>query len=137
MSKCENFVELPEFLWSFVLNSMFFKLAETVNRHRAVDTQIWSIIPNEEREWIDIDALECSNVLRLKNLIGLDFNTKAPIIGDGQFWIAKIRDSIRQDLSLETRNIYVTNSQMTLFLFYIEGNGILIYGSSKSVIFKP
>jgi hypothetical protein len=122
---------LPELLWEYFIVSLSHVLANKFNTELPSDVQVFTAIPDKEREWISLDTLSNSVFAKKKNLIGLDFDIKNPIISDGKFWINTIRNSIENDLSIESRNIYVFDSKMKLFVFYIEGGGILIAGDQK------
>lgn len=132
-----DFTELPSKLWNFVLESISFRL----NRELKIDftpndSQIWTIIPNEEREWIEIDQLKGSIFSKKQDFLGLDFNKNEPIFGSGKFWINVLNDAKEKDLTLDTRNIYIMDVKMDFFLFYIENNGLLVHGKDKSIFLR-
>lgn len=132
-----DFTELPSELWNFVLESISLRLTQKVKSGSTPsDNQIWTIIPNEEREWIEIDQLKGSIFSKKQNFLGLDFNKNEPIFGSGKFWIDRLNDAKDKDLTLDTRNIYIMDIKMDFFLFYIENNGLLVYGKDKSIMFR-
>ncbi|NVK65939.1 MAG: hypothetical protein HWE22_15210 [Flavobacteriales bacterium] len=133
-----DFTELPSKLWNFVLESISLRLTHKVKSDSTPsDSQIWTIIPNEEREWIEIDQLKGSVFSKKKqDFVGLDFNKNEPILGSGKFWIDILNDAKEKDLTLNTRNIYIMDIKMDFFLFYIENSGLLVYGKDKSIMLR-
>ncbi len=78
-----DFTELPSKLWNFVLESISLRLTHKVKSDSTPsDSQIWTIIPNEEREWIEIDQLKGSIFSKKQDFVGLDFNKNEPIWGE-------------------------------------------------------
>ncbi|MFK7783702.1 MAG: hypothetical protein AB8B56_01230 [Crocinitomicaceae bacterium] len=132
-----NSVKLPSAVWNFLLESMSLRLAKKLKTDSIVDNnQIWTMIPNEERQWIEIERLEDSIFSKKQNFLGLDFNSDNPLLASGKFWMDMLLDAEGNDLTLKTRNIYIVDLKMDFFLFYIEGNGLLVYGKDQSVLLR-
>lgn len=132
-----NYTELPDKTWSFILESIALRLSDKLkNDSRTSNSQIWTIIPNDQREWIEIDQLIDSVFSKKRDLLGLDFNSNKPILANGEFWIKALKESKEDDLTMETRNIYIVDLKMDFFLFYIENNGLMVYGKDKSILLR-
>lgn len=98
---------LPAFLWNSFMNSVRYYLAYTYSCSVTSDAQIWTMIPNKDRNWITLNDLEHSFFTKKSELIGLDFNIDTPIISTGQYWIEQIKEAINNEFSKLNRNIYI------------------------------
>lgn len=128
---------LPKLLWYYFMKAIANHLALEYSTIPPKNTQVWTAIPNKQRVWININQLSNSTFALKKELIGLDFDKEEPIIASGQYWINLINNSISQKGTLASRNIYVFDPKMKLFLFYIEGSeNILINGEQKYLALK-
>lgn len=122
---------LPKILWDYFLLSIGNYLSREYEADLPTDSQVWTVIPNTQREWISFEELKNSVFLLKRDLIGLDFNESSPMIANGKYWFDAIKNSNDNDLSLESRDIYIFDHKMSVFVFYIESSGILIFGKNK------
>lgn len=137
LRKTMNEKILPKLLWYYFIKAIANHLALEYSVIPPKDTQVWTIIPNKQRIWIDINQLNNSTFALKKELIGLDFDKEEPIIASGKYWINLINDSISKKGTLACRNIYVFDSKMKLLLFYLEGSeNILVNGKQKHLALK-
>ena len=124
---------LPKILWNYMLNSLSLYLSHKYGTEFQYENEIWINISSNNRSFIELDNLKQSFFTRKKDLIGLDFNSDAPIIASGNYWIDKIQKA-KEDF--DSSNIYVFDAKYRILLFYI-GEHHSLFIENDSILVKP
>jgi hypothetical protein len=121
---------LPSALWSFYTKALYYYLSCKYSEDKSLENQPWALIPSDERQWISLGDLEKSIFGKKKNIIMLDFDEYNPVLTNGRVCLEKIT-TLKSNNNL--RNIYMIDSNMNFFLFYIEDGGLLIEGNPNFI----